>query len=87
MTKIFKYPLAILGLQTVHIQEGFLATSLLVQNDFPVLYAMVDTEDKYVDAEVRTFGTGEAIPEDYDGNFVGTYQLSNGFVGHVFIQY
>lgn len=86
MKTIYKVKLAIEDSQFISFQQPAQVLSVQVQNEVPCLWVMVDTEQPFFNYEISTFGTGNPIPKDFNGTFIGTYQLRNGrFVGHVFI--
>jgi len=85
MTKrIWKYPLRVTDSQTITIPKGSEILSVQEQAGNPTLWVLVD--DRLVTYSRRTFriyGTGHALPED-PGKFIGTVQLNNARVWHVF---
>lgn len=61
-----------------------------VQDEKPVLWAIVDTDSKKkVNVRLDTFPTGIELPDGKDNivrHYLGTYQIKDPyFVGHVFI--
>lgn len=85
--KIYKYPLQVLGMQTLTVPRDAKFLSLQVQKEQPCLWATVDPEEKRVEHWViYTIGTGHSMPEGIPFMYMGTYQLGSGaFVGHVFV--
>lgn len=59
-----------------------------IQNDYPMLWVMVDSSTEERKRVIFTCSTGEDVPFDVlklnINKYIGTYQNSKGFVGHVF---
>jgi hypothetical protein len=86
MNTIYKYPLEITDVQTIDLPNGAEVLDVAVQDELPVLWALVDTEEITAPVEVYTFGTGIPISTELDDLVhISTYQIG-GFVGHVFIE-
>lgn len=89
MQTIWKYPLRFE--QSDHlfleIPIGAEPLSVQMQNGLPVLWALVDEQDKRVSYHIQVVGTGQ--PADVqERQYIGTFQqtMPGGlFVGHVFI--
>jgi len=54
------------------------------QNGIPCIWAMVDPSDEIFGRTLRLFGTGHPIPDDFTGNYIGTFQTPMGLVFHLF---
>jgi hypothetical protein len=81
---IYKYSLSSHTAQDIEMPVGARILTVQVQNDVPVIWAVVDPSTKYIDIlTFLTLATGELV-DDIDGKYIGTYQLSNGLVFHIF---
>ena len=59
---------------------------LQTQNGEPYIWAEVNPEDNITDRRFTIFGTGHAIEESYQGEYISTFQLENGaLVFHVYM--
>lgn len=85
-TVIWKYKLEISDDHVLTIPAHAKILYLAVQNNVPCLWVQVNPYNKGVKRHFITYGTGHGIEAEEDDVliYVGTYQLSNGFVGHVF---
>jgi len=85
MLRIFKYTLDTIDEQVIKLPEFYKILSLKVQNNTPRLYVLInDKIEEEKEIRIRIYGTGH--PVDEVGEFIGTYQLSNGqLVFHAFI--
>ena len=54
------------------------------QDDGPVLWAWVDTDQPMTQREYYVFGTGHPMPSEPQLHHIGTCQTESGFVWHVF---
>lgn len=87
MKKIFKYRFSIDSLQELTIPSGYQILSVQVQNGFPCIWALVEESNPSETLRIKTFGTGEIIPNADDLIYIGNIQFDKiNFVGHVFIQ-
>ena len=84
--KIFKYQLEITDEQTVLMPIGANILSLQLQNGIPCVWALVDEISGDEERTFFTYGTGNPIDpfSKSERKFLGTYQLNNGLVFHVF---
>lgn len=57
--------------------------SVQIQNGHPVMWVLHETDNEKVNTVFRIFMTGEPIPPDYRGRWVGTLQLKD-IVLHIF---
>lgn len=94
MKTIWKFPLKIRGEQDIQVPSG--AQMLCVQgqesqeaeSQVACIWALVDPEAKLVWMKVRTYGTGQPIPDEVlaTSSYLGTYQMLGGsLVWHVFV--
>ena len=87
MQTIYKYKLEVTDSQTIKLPLGAKILTVALQDGEPHIWSMVDTNDKYNDVEILTFGTGQDI--SYHGlQYIGTYQLLSGdLVYHIFSKF
>ncbi len=84
MRKIYKYELPVDGGITTIKQRIIKVLSIQEQNGIPVMWAIVDPEDKMVEPlEITAVGTGWTLPTGLD-EYLGTVQVEYGFVWHYF---
>lgn len=84
MTRVYKY--------SVPIEDGFHVLmpisarplSVGLQDEQPVLWALVNDEERHEPRRFAWRGTGHAAKGFKAGQFVGTVQFSNGLVFHLF---
>ena len=94
MKKIYKYPLAATGFQTVSMPIASQVLSVHEQKDHIVVYALVDIPDNGEDTALSTkhfkvIGTGHSIDteEIINYEYVGTVKLLGGtLMYHVFVR-
>ena len=86
MKKVFKYELEIKDIQTIKSFGSFEPLCIQMQNDRPVLYALVDDESVIKKYRFVTYGTGHDVnPFVTKENYIGTYMICRGeLVFHVF---
>lgn len=85
MKTIYKYPLEQRNINEVEMPEGAEILSVQVQNEIPVLWAIVDTENPNEKRKIRIIGTGHEINACEMMIFIDTFQLPKlGLVFHVF---
>lgn len=87
MKTIFKYPLDVVGEQTITVPSGAVPLAVQAQDGSLCLWAMVETMQPTMERRrvVRIFGTGHPVPPNH-GAYVGTVQMMDGaFVWHVFL--
>lgn len=87
MLTIWKYPLEIMGEQTISISEHNQPLDIQMQNGQPCLWAVVDTDADQVERKVYIVGTGQDVNpiKHVRAYYVGTVQEGR-WVWHVFIQ-
>jgi hypothetical protein len=91
MYTIWKYPLVLTRVQTLHIP---LLEPLAVQvqgaglgSETPCLWARVDTDNDPEPITIWIFSTGDdEIPPHLRLNYLSTFQLRDGTVWHAFMQ-
>lgn len=86
MKTIYKYQLQTVDEQSIPMPYGAEVLCVQVQFNNPVLYAIIDTEEKTkIYKSFIISGTGHELPSLSDKKYIGTYQLFNGnLVFHVF---
>ena len=91
MEKICKYELEIADEQKINIPAFSRILSVQAQHDKLCLWAVVETEMPLSEIEILIVGTGNECPEGcwdnppiYNNKFLGTVQMHNGLVWHVF---
>jgi len=83
--KMFKYPLEVIGLQTIMMPHLAGILCVQVQRGVPCLWALVEPGAVGEPRTIVTVGTGRPEFDDDRLHYIGTYQLHDGhFVGHVF---
>ncbi len=82
--KIYKYPVPVTDINEISMPEGSALLSVQLQGNLPMLWALVSPEAPLTVRTLRTYGTGQPLPDEV-GTFVDTYQLDGGrLVFHVF---
>ena len=85
MKTIYKYELETSDEQEIEMPLFSEIICLQLQNDKPYIWVKIDTEFTNHKFKFRTFGTGQPIEPEFNGTYIGTYQLLNGkLVFHVF---
>lgn len=83
MTKrIWKYDLNINGLTTLRMPDGAKPLTVQMQGIVPCLWAMVDPDYEATERVFDFVGTGHAIPETLETDYIGTIQ-QGPFVWHL----
>ena len=88
MKRIYKYKLEVTDEQYIVMPAG--AEILTVQTQFgqPCIWALVDIDETPCDIEYKfeIFGTGNPIDDDFEGKYIGTFQMAEGqLVYHLFL--
>jgi len=85
MRTIHKYTLTASDSAKYSMPEGADILTVQVQNGYPCIWAMVDTEREHNWREIRVVGTGHKIGEYENLRYIGTFQLeADALVFHVF---
>lgn len=86
MRQIWKYDLAVSGLQDIKMPKGSEVLTVQVQKGVPCIWALGDIEEEKVFRSFAVFGTGHDVSDLLKSiSFVGTFQLHGGdLVFHVF---
>ena len=86
MRSIWKFPLATTDTQTLDVPEGAKPLTVQAQGVTPCLWAEVNPNGQTERRYIHTFGTGHPIPDDFQGEYLGSYQLlDGGLVFHVYL--
>lgn len=80
---IWKFPVNDLLDNQIGLPEGAEILDIQVQNDMPVMWALVNPEAPKKNLLFRVFATGEKMLSPERWKYVGTFQ-KGWFVGHVF---
>lgn len=88
---IWKFPLKVTDYQKISLPKGAEILSVQSQNQFPCIWAIVDSavDAETEEREFEVFGTGHPYYNNVhfgqEHKFIGTFQLNGGaFVGHLF---
>ena len=81
---IYKYPLTITDRQDVEMPTGSRLLSVGEQEGQLILWVAVDTNKPTISRCIVIVGTGNPAKNIVDSPFIGTVQMSNGLVWHVF---
>jgi len=84
MDVIYKYQLALQGVDTITAPLKFKPLHIDLQQGVPCLWALIDNEFPDREYKIYTYGTGHPIPDVEDKQYICTYQQSM-FVWHVFM--
>lgn len=84
MKTIHKYTLDITGRQEIEMPIGAEILTLQVQRGIPVFWAKVQSDAATEKRIFKTILTGHSIEELGKSNYIGTYQINEDRVFHVF---
>lgn len=79
---IWKFPLKVVSVQTIDMPAGARWLTVQMQSDVPCIWALVDPTEANTPRVVRIVGTGFGF--NGRGAYLGTFQLVDGTVWHVF---
>lgn len=83
--KVYKYPIKILSLQDVEMPVGASILCCQMQGGEPMLWALVQPENKLSARGIRIVGTGHEASDL--GRYIDTIQIDGGaLIFHVFEQ-
>ena len=85
MRIIWKYQLDVRATQKIKMPDPAHMLTVQVQDNVPVLWAIVDSAAEKKTVTVTMHGTGTEPGPDPDEHYVGTVQLS-GYVWHYFFR-
>ena len=90
MRTIHKYAVSLTDEFTVRMPEFSQVLCTQMQRGEPWVWALVDTERPERERKFILCGTGLSAPDEPGPyplwNYVGTFQMDNGFVGHLFVE-
>ncbi len=81
--QVWKYPLDLREYQTIEMPMGAELLTFQTQNDVATLWALVNETQNKTTRLFRIAGTGNPI-DDKIKSYVGTVQMQNGLVWHLF---
>ena len=85
MQTIWKYELIITDIQEIEIPKNSHILTVQTQRGMPCIWAIIDSEAEKSKLKIYTFGTGNPIPRNFNGEYIGTYLVKNDeLVFHVF---
>lgn len=85
MKAIWKTVLEITHTQVIKVPKGSNFISVALQFDKLVVWYIVDDRAEIEKVNIYIFGTGNPIPNTFDGEFIGTVLMFNDALGwHVF---
>ncbi len=85
MNSVWKFPLRDDSEAIIRMPKGAQVLSVQVQDGQPMVWALVDAQEKPVRRKFWVVGTGWTVNPDGLGTFVGTIQLAGGaLVFHIF---
>lgn len=83
--EIWKYPLRLHHGEKIMMPKGARILHMALQQNVPCLWVMVDPDESYKEGRlIYQYPTGSEIAQPDTSIYLGTYQLTNGYVGHVF---
>lgn len=87
MKTIYKYNLTMGFINVMKLPKNASVISVQVQNNKPILWAMVETENELEDRVFIMLTTGSSIGEQVDGHLehLGTVQLEDEYDGSIFV--
>jgi hypothetical protein len=84
MKTIWKFPVEVTDEFTIQIPRGGGVLSVQMQNDVPVMWALVDDAVPMASRRFAVHGTGHPVPNDRN-RFIGSFQMMGGrLVFHLF---
>lgn len=85
MRTVYKYPLEIADVQTVHMPRRAVILTVQNQGGKLCLWAELDNQEKVCERTIEIFGTGHQISAVDNRVYIGTAQQLNGaLVWHVY---
>lgn len=85
MKTIWKFELTITDEQIINMPRGGQILTIQTQNEVPCIWALVDPINSKEIVTIHIFGTGHPIRDNFNGKYIGTFQLQGGsLIFHVF---
>jgi hypothetical protein len=85
MIAIYKYTINLVSENKISMPADAKILTVQIQNLFPVIWAIVDTDNKLETREFKVFATGQSMLSEQRKrvHYVGTFQIED-FEGHLF---
>lgn len=80
---IWKFPFPVTDSVRISMPNNAEILTVQTQSNQPCIWALVNAEYKKEDIYFQVIGTGHPIESD-PGKYIGTFQLDNGLVFHLF---
>jgi hypothetical protein len=87
MKTIYKYPFEIKDDFVIEMTEDAEILTVQTQKELPCIWVIVNNNPDLLQIthKFKLFGTGHPMPNNFKGNYVGTFQMYNGnLVYHLF---
>lgn len=86
MKTIWKFELKVVDIQNIEMPKNAQILSVKMQNEIPVLYALVNTDNESEERLIEIFGTGHEVMHDTSvSQYIGTFKMRNDkLMFHVF---
>jgi len=86
MKTIYKYEIETDDFFYIDMPIGAEILTVQIQYGIPYIWVKVDIHNPKKTYAFRTFGTGHPIEEEFDGKYIGTYQLNEStFIFHLYL--
>ncbi|MBV1889163.1 MAG: hypothetical protein KUG67_02850 [Proteobacteria bacterium] len=86
MKTIYKFKLKVITSQMIKLPTGFEILRVGIQDDEPVVWIMVNTDNSPTRISIKIYGTGEVIPERFNLTYIDTFQYQTQYWFHVFTE-
>lgn len=87
MRSIYKYQFGITDRQQLGMPVGAKILNVGLQYDMPCLWAEIDLNVGYQYRDLLVIGTGNPMPDTEGFDYIGSFETSYGFVGHVYLEH
>lgn len=87
MKTVYKYPLQITSYQKVGMHQHAQVLHVGAQGNQLFLWALIEDQLPGQERHIRIYGTGHEIDQSMVLNHLGTVQMPDGCVWHVFEEY
>lgn len=88
MKTIWKDVLEVTDKQTIKLPASYKFLSVALQYDQISIWYTVDDRAEMVERNIYIFGTGNPIPNEFDGKFIGTVLMAGGRLAwHIFEEF
>ena len=83
--RIWKYELKTTDTQYIEMPVSSKLLTVQMQHGVPCLWCLVNEDEYLAEREIRIIGSGHFIENDFNGTYIGTYQMFDGkAIFHVF---